>query len=625
MTQNRRLRHLQGISVRNLNVVSTPGHRRRKTTTDEDVAYTLKPPSKLLAQNEATSLHQTRSFTNLKSPRQGDELFVQKRPSSHHHKSAQANGRPNFGKIRRRSTLHWTGATPETRQRKLEEVARERMAEAWFSLHATDLPEPVYVSEVMEKSLNPTFQFFDLNINGPRVARANEVQLKLWAKTDKLETFILLIELEICLNSLQFIGKSLDNFHQPLPSNCILFHFEDGIYTSFTDMSNEEHPIVALSGGSAKAGVAKPDQTSSYNALMQLANVDDCIQDALATRADLEEQINVLLFYNKQKLETLEKKRQAEEAASAVRRATSSEQRQLRSLSRKKEDILTSLKLRKEAIQSGRSIQGQNECAKKDLQRAIQETRSHLRQTLDDTSGQVRRVCEDLALIYPLEPIKNRPLHFSIRHLYLPNSIFDDTNRDEIAAALSFTSKLTHMLSLYLSTPLPYPISSDSSTSTIEDPISIAITQRTYPLYPTNVAYKFEYGVFLLNKDIEFLMNKNGLRILDIRHTLPNLKYLLYVLTAGTGELPARKAGGIRGLVSGRVTPTISRRGSEDSAHSSAGFNVKLLDGQTRHGRLSPMQVNGKEKAESDMSARLIPSPSGKAHAYRNTSLREAF
>lgn len=39
--------------------------------------------------------------------------------------------------------------------------------------------------------------------------------------------------------------------------------------------------------------------------------------------------------------------------------------------------------------------------------------------------------------------------------------------------------------------------------------------------------------------------------MVDLRHTLPNLKYLLTVLTTGNGELPVRKRGGIRGLGAG--------------------------------------------------------------------------
>ena len=39
--------------------------------------------------------------------------------------------------------------------------------------------------------------------------------------------------------------------------------------------------------------------------------------------------------------------------------------------------------------------------------------------------------------------------------------------------------------------------------------------------------------------------------MVDIRHTLANLKYLLFVLCAGTGAVPGRKAGGVRGLAEG--------------------------------------------------------------------------
>jgi len=515
------------------------------------------------------------------------------------------------------------------------------MADTWFSLHVADVSEPVYISEMAEKSTNPTFRFFDLNTNGPPVARANEIKLKLWAKTEQIGNYVPLVELEICLRSLQFIGKSLDSFHQPLPLNCILFHFEDGIYTSFTDMPSHEKLRVSPSQPTSRTSVTKLDWTSSYNSLMQLANVDDCIQDALATRTKLEEQISALISRNSEGLEMLDRKRKAQEALNAVSSAVSSEQRQLRLLSRRRDEILASIQLRKDAIESGRTTQSKKQDLARSLQIALHETQIQSRQALDRSSAQVRRVCEDLEMIYPLEPVKNRPLHFSIRNLYLPNSVFDDTNRDEIAAALGFTSMLIHMVSLYLLTPLPYPISPNASTSTIEDPISAAIAQRTFPLYPTNVSYKFEYGVFLLNKDIEFLMNKNGLRMLDIRHTLPNLKYLLYVLSAGTGELPARKAGGIRGLGTGRLSPLLSsRRGSDDSIHSSVSF--RLPEGDRRHGSLS-VQVNGKDrdigtdgeegrdaemvkakaKAEADNSARVYPAACAKTAAYRNSALRE--
>ena len=41
--------------------------------------------------------------------------------------------------------------------------------------------------------------------------------------------------------------------------------------------------------------------------------------------------------------------------------------------------------------------------------------------------------------------------------------------------------------------------------------------------------------------------------MVDQRHTLPNLKYMLTVLTAGKGELPVRKKGGARVLENGSI------------------------------------------------------------------------
>ncbi len=49
--------------------------------------------------------------------------------------------------------------------------------------------------------------------------------------------------------------------------------------------------------------------------------------------------------------------------------------------------------------------------------------------------------------------------------------------------------------------------------------------------------------------------------MVDQRHTLPNLKYLLTVLTAGKGELPVRKKGGAKVLESGSIGE--QRRASE--------------------------------------------------------------
>jgi len=211
--------------------------------------------------------------------------------------------------------------------------------------------------------------------------------------------------------------------------------------------------------------------------------------------------------------------------------------------------------------------------------------------------------------IYPIEPIPGRSLAFTIRGLPLPNSEFGDVKEEVVSAALGYVSHVVYLLSFYLSVPLSYPIQPRSSTSVINDPISMTAGPRTYPLFlKGSIRYRFEYGVFLVNKDIEMLSNWLGLKILDIRQTLPNLKYLLYIATAGKGELPARKAGGIRGLLRGRATPSISRRASQESNASSTAESGGTAVGErgTSAERASGQNgslVKQKEKAKATMGA----------------------
>ncbi|KAJ5587499.1 uncharacterized protein N7459_003264 [Penicillium hispanicum] len=545
---NRKLRHLHGISVRNL-VVTPPLNRARgKTIDDDDIPNTLKSPSKILAQNGSHPLHPSRSFTELKS-----------RASEDNHADKRADTRQP-----RRSLLPWNDPNPRTRQVRLEDITKTRMADIWFSVHCEGVDEPVYISEVINKATNPNFRSFDLNCSGPLICRMDILTLKLWAKTENMSEYALLVELQLNLRSLQFLGKTIESFHQPLPANSILFHFPDGVYTNLTDLPPVEPPL-NNSGQRANAdGATLP--TSSYDALMRLANLDECIQDALATRERLETQIGNILKKNEDAFATDSDAAKAQDRLVSVKHAVAGQRKQLRITSKRKEDLIASIKSRKEAMEQGRRAQEKARSHLPDAQLKLVSSEQLLSHNADETKGQIRRIAEDLMVIYPIDPIPDKSLAFTIAGLPLPNSNFEDIDREIVAAALGHAAHLVYLLSFYLSVALPYPVNPNLSTSIIQDPVSRDLPQRTFPLYPVNVHYRFEYGVFLLNKNIEFLLNEAGIRGLDIRHTLPNLKYLLYILTAGTSEIPARKAGGIRGLLTGRLTPALSRRGSTDSA-----------------------------------------------------------
>lgn len=116
LPQNRKLRHLRGIALRNL-VFSRP---RGRTLDDADL--NSKSPAKLESLRTTPHLHHALSSEELRPP----------------------GGR-------RRST-NLANVTPAVRQRKFEDVYDSKLADAFFSVHVEDEEEPIYISEVEERA-----------------------------------------------------------------------------------------------------------------------------------------------------------------------------------------------------------------------------------------------------------------------------------------------------------------------------------------------------------------------------------------------------------------------------------------------------------------------------------------
>jgi hypothetical protein len=538
LPSNRKLRHLQGLTLRNL-TLAVPD-RARMPAIDDDANHNLaNTPDHDNDNDNDNPDHDNNTLPPLRS---------------------HAPARPRRG-LRRRSTLEWTHASPLARQKKLEDIAAGRMADTFFSLHVADHTDPVYISEVAPKAMNPDFRFFDLAPCGPTVTRLDTLTVKLWAKSDAMPRWQYLLEYHVHLPALHFIGKTLGAFEHPLPPNCILFHMTDGIYSAFAQVPLTLAPPKALPG-------AKALPSSSYDALMRLATLDDCIQDALTTRDRIADEIESILEANRSAISTVEQVPETEEGRRMAQGAVAVEKRRVDTLRRRRDELAANIEMRRQKMRVGRDQESQLNAALPGQKDAHKEVRGLVDKTEEDITGQRRRICEDLLTIYPIEPVPGKPLSFTIRGLLLVNSGFDDADADTTSAALGYVAHMVVMLSLYLAVILPYPISPHGSTSTISDPLAMNNSKETntclYPLYMKGVVrYRFEYGVFLLNKDIEMLSNALGLRPIDMRQTLPNLKYLVYVATAGKGELPARKAGGIKGLLRG--DGAFSRKGSMDS------------------------------------------------------------
>jgi UV radiation resistance-associated gene protein len=397
---------------------------------------------------------------------------------------------------------------------------------------------------------NFNFQLFDLNEKGPGVTRSFIVTIKIWTK--RQESWSLLLEEVVDLRALNFIGTLL---HQAFPANALIFHLVDGIY-SLDISSPPPQP---------KLGPSLP--TSSYNALMKLSTLDNSIQDAIATQKRIEAQINEILADI-----AVDKSPQARERVALAQKYVTQQRRALGAAEKRRTELRESLKARRKAIQAGRASQERAAADVKNAREKLDESRQMLAQTREHIHGQRRRICSDLIDIFDISPTTMGTLSFQICGLSLPNTDHDierfahRTDEDALSAALGFVALLTDSLQYYLSVPLTYPLTPLGSRSWVKDEISRFSDansqklggQRDYPLYlprggSTAAEFRFKYAWFCLNKNIEALCASQGLKVVDIRDTLPNLKYLLYVCSAGRDEVPDRKRGGVRGLWAGRL------------------------------------------------------------------------
>ncbi|KAL8821539.1 MAG: hypothetical protein Q9223_000447 [Gallowayella weberi] len=555
------------------NTISNIGSQfdEAKTADDESLPNSFITPTKALALRERRLEH-SRSSNDLRTPPLGRKNRDSSNGSETSDKSPR-KVRPLTGKMRRRSTLNWANAPPQVRQKKLEDVASSKMADTWFSLHCEGIAEPLYVSEMVEKAMNFDFRFFDLNTYGPWVTRRDELIIKFWARTEPLQQYALILELQ------------LENFHHPLPPNCVVLHLSDGIYTSFTNMPLDE-PVLSISGDAKNA--QNTQSTSTFDELMRLSNLDDCIQDALTTRERITSQINLILEKQKEDRELTQSVAQAQDSLASTKRAVFTAQKQIRAAQNRRTEVQASLQARRNAIRSGVQSEKQSQSQLDSARSNLTAHASLHKETQSAITGQTRRICEDLQQIYPVEPIPRKPLAFTIRDLPLPNATAPSFDASTTAAALGWVAHATYLLSLYLSVHLPYPITPFGSSSTIYDPISTSLQSeaaRTFPLHPKGaVTYRFEYGVFLLNSDIEPLMSEQGIRIVDLRHTLPNLKYLLTVLASTKYEPQERKGG---------------RSGLEPKVHDAGGRGqLDTGDGGIKgaNGSLMKLALNGKRQ-----------------------------
>eukprot|EP00835_Amoeboradix_gromovi_P000109 NODE_4_length_55019_cov_0.425091.p11 type:complete len:397 gc:universal NODE_4_length_55019_cov_0.425091:38907-37717(-) len=152
--------------------------------------------------------------------------------------------------------------------------------------------------------------------------------------------------------------------------------------------------------------------------------------------------------------------------------------------------------------------------------------KQNLLSIISQIQGMQLRIIRDLSFVYHIDMNSGNCF---INGKFLPNSVFVNVDFKEISISLGFAAHLVYLLSKYLFIDLKYPILCRGSHCILLDPITKypdnTNSPRSIKLY--NYEGKLDWSVYLLNKDVEQIMFLRGLRMRDLRKTLPNLKLIL--------------------------------------------------------------------------------------------------
>ncbi|KAG0289437.1 hypothetical protein BGZ97_006465, partial [Linnemannia gamsii] len=355
------------------------------------------------------------------------------------------------------------------------------------------------VSKAKSKSRNPKYS--PLEEHGfldPLKRRIGSVVVRIWAGYRDSEYFLLL-EWKVELCCLRYIGKDLRDLPSGLPNNMILFGFESGYYTAADEDEPTDHPhTYALEPVATIPGGGGVSRSYTYETVMRLNNLHECIADTKKSRDEIKHSIESAM--NKENAPMILR-------AEALRREHAA---------------------RRKALEDARERGQTQEMYLEENVSNLTKNKESLFHVLKEYSSKRTELIATLFTIFPITECENDPNLLMICKVPLPNSVYNGMDEDLVSIALGFACQLVVMLAHYLNVPLRYPLTPMGSKAFVIDPVSLLVGPKDFPLYGKGQdRNRFEYGVFLLNKDIEQLMNSQGLHFMDLRQTLPNIRYLM--------------------------------------------------------------------------------------------------
>ncbi|XP_068187437.1 UV radiation resistance-associated gene protein [Antennarius striatus] len=427
--------------------------------------------------------------------------------------------------------LHVELTSQQRRLRHLRSIAARNIVnkngspllDTYFTLHlclGERISRDFYKSEVIRDSLNPTWRSLDFGMLPDLLdTSVSCFVVRIWGGQE--EQYQLLIEWKVNLDGLRYTGQQIRSRNP----NEIIFGLNDGYYAAdFDHKDQSDHK---------KNNLLQVDQSSVRNSysvfsLLRLHTAQRAIKQTQVTVQKIGKEIE-------EKLRTTaactERKKERECMQLRIAVLHSELHRQRKALGR---EMDLRQKERMQLHKKEETFSAQHESLKEEkesltkLQKECTAKREQFLKSNAQLTFRCRQLLSELSYIYPID-VANQS-DYVICGVKLPNSEdFQAKDDGSVAVALGYTSHLVLMISCFLQVPLRYPVMHKGSRSSIKDTITDRLTEkeREFPLYSRGERFHFEYGVYLLNKNIAQLRYQHGLTTPDLQQTLPNLKHFL--------------------------------------------------------------------------------------------------
>lgn len=404
----------------------------------------------------------------------------------------------------------------------LEKALKNHLVDTFFTFHVKNIEHPLYISEIVTKTMNPNFLSFDFSTIKASFIYLSSLIICVWISNGG--PFQLLIKQPIHLPSLNYLGENLHSLKSSFPKNCIILSFNDGYYS---------YHNLACPFSYMPTNLSEAKECYSYHDILKLNTLEKCIWDANRSIKMLIKSLEKYLDKYYKLFEIQKQKNKSFKHLSELENTIALENKNFKAAEEYKHYLQKSLNIRRESIKT--SLQNQQKVINylKDARKILQHRKETLSQVFKKISIYKCHIAAELQNVFPIEPIIDKPLDFTICNIFLPNTDYYKYDNNQIAAGLGYTAHLIYLLSFYLRIPLRYPIRPMCSRSIIEDPNNTFQSSKSFPLWPKGQDYShFKFGVFLLNKNIEQLMDSQSLIITNLQYTLLNCKHLLLYMTS---------------------------------------------------------------------------------------------